>query len=1029
VEDSSEHLTDHSTVPPLASGALSGGGFRPAPCLGGEKDAPWFTVPFRPGKSDSCLDPLHVSFENGRERQADPPARGEVPLENRFSALEGLPPNYMPPPILTGARGDRFMRVANELHAYYEPSARRTALPPLPPPFRHIAWGASDVKVSIYDYVESGCIDICVPWPKMSGFNPLLSRLAFWNRISLARLRFKGDKRTYVRVRGKDKDEPPVLTLHVPKRNEPFDMAHALAQASFQDEGEIFVKGLRVQRERLRELGVPDADVDKLYSGYELALTQWPGRFHGRNYGGAVEHPDKLSAEIARMLEAGYIEGPLAYVPHVVQGMGGVWKEDKQKWRTIMDATSAGVNPCSAHLGAQYDMLEHVLAGLRPSQLMSGLDLTDAFCNWPYTPTHSEFWGFRDQQSGDYYRYRFMAFGGCQSPSVQQHWARIIKGLINKFGLQHCEPRVAALPGFCCTGAYLDDFHLHHSIDASPEDARQQFRSVLLLLDSLGLVYKPSKSIWPTTECEYVGFVIDSVRRTVGITETRAASLRQEISDFLEQHPAGQQVSRRGLARLTGKLQWVARVVAGGQHMLRGSYDSLQDFEDPTVALRSVKSQWADKVLVRLSPRARAGMCAFEAALERLPGRPIFLENVEAANGFWEGFLPDSDDQLDADGVEGVSTEDVEVLTGDASGKMGGGWWRSKRYAFAFPPEEQAPARSSNFRELRTAVEMIRHWGPELRGRRVLLRTDNITTAASVNRLSTRHETLRPLVDELLELVQRFGIQLRARHIPGLRNWLADRLSRQIVLESREDGDWRFRRDEFLHCQSRTGREFDTDACADPLGLNSHCERFHSRLDSTLDHTWAGHHTWCNADWQSLPDVLPHFRQAYASAPLSTSAVFVVPARPTAAWWRLLRGGQVIAFYPKGSDLFSAPGLGLMSAGADGRVARESGGGLSVTLLERARALENRTSCGPTHWPVVVVSFAPALPPSDSLAAPSSALARGGRLGGVARGAQHRPGDVLGLRQPELSGDASTDAMLMRQLRPRVVRELRRADF
>jgi hypothetical protein len=946
-------------------------------------------------------------------RFADTPAVGVQPSdENRFSVLGELPDNFMPPPpILTGANLTKYRRVASELHTHYK--TRRSLLPPLPPPNPARSVSAAEIKVSIYTFFDERCpADIAVPWPKMCGVK-MYDRHAFWARMALSRLRFLHDKRHYVKVRRYGKNAPTLLQLHVPPKGK-FDPAHAAAQATYRDDGDVFIKGLRVDRERLREVGVPDADVAKLYSGYEVALHEWPAKYHGQNYGGALDYPDKLSDEIKRMLDAGFVEGPLLYVPHIVQGMGGVWKPEKQKWRTVMDATTCGVTPASLHLGADYDMLDAILRRLQPDQLMSGFDLTDAFCNWPYTPSHSDLWGFKDQASQQYFRYRFMAFGGCQSPAVQQHWARIIKDLVNKHGLRFCRPgsRAATAPGFSCEGAYLDDFHLHHSPGLSVSESTEQYESVLRLLEHLGITYKPSKCIWPTTECEYLGFVVDSVARTVGITAERAAALRAAIFVFCAQVRGGERlVQRRELARIIGRLQWTVTVLPHGQRFLRYGYDCLHALQEADRARPGLKAQWASDVRVQVTDACLRGLEAFAAELDGIDGRPIFLDNLNSPNGFWAGALPESDDQLDADGVEGVSAEDIEILTGDASGKMGGGWWRHERMAFEFPVDESAPFKSSNFRELKTALKMLEHWGPELQRRRVkrvLIRTDNITTAAAINKLSSRWPDLRPLAEAFADVSRRCQLQVRARHIRGLHNLLADRLSRELVLRATDYGDWRFRHDEFEEWERLLGRRFDTDACADPLGHNAHCERFHSRLDSTLSHSWARHHTWCNADWEILDEVLAHFRRGYAEAPHDTSALFIVPAWPAASWWTALKGMRLLAVYPTGSELFSAPPT----------VSDFNFG------VPKNATLDTRRFLGATKWPVAVVYAPPAL-----------RHAGGERtLPGRGPGSQPDPAGSGGetdlvLRQPLLSGHEGSGAELLRLLPPRAVRRMRRAHF
>ena len=74
-----------------------------------------------------------------------------------------------------------------------------------------------------------------------------------------------------------------------------YDEAHAARQASFRDNAEgIFEPGLRVHLDALAAAGVDPAELRRVRRGYEMALKWWPGQYHGRHYGGALEYPDKL---------------------------------------------------------------------------------------------------------------------------------------------------------------------------------------------------------------------------------------------------------------------------------------------------------------------------------------------------------------------------------------------------------------------------------------------------------------------------------------------------------------------------------------------------------------------------------------------------------------------------------------------------------------------------------------------------------------------------------------------------------------
>ena len=967
------------------------------------------------GPSDrECADRARVSHEHplgevwhGTEGELErgvgpaPSAGVARPSENRFDPLAALgSTEFVQPDILRGTAGRQFARVAREFHTY----ARKHSRPEAKAKPQWMPEGAEDTahgfRKLIYDYVDWGYADISVPVPKC-GTAAVYGRYALWDRIALHRLRFGKDRKAYVRVRRSDRRGRPLLTWADPGPG-CYDDDHARRQASVNDDGVIHRSALRVNVEALRRHGAPDAELARVLDGYEVALHTEPRRYHGRNYGGALEHPDKVAAETQRMVEQGFVEGPLLYTPHIVQGLGGVWKPEKDKWRTIVNGTSSGVNPASIPLGAEYDMLADVLGPLRPGMRLSGFDITDAFLNWPYTQEDSDLWGFRTVDG--YFRYRFMAFGGSQSPSVQQRWARIFKAIINQHGLKHCTGRAADYSTFRCTGAYLDDFNMQHAAELTDEECLEQYHSVLALLRELGVDYKPSKNVLPSTSALYVGFVIDTVAQTVNITPERAAALDLEVASLLERVPAGSPVGRRELARLVGKLQWVAQIATHGQRLLRELYRTRDCFVDDAVRALSLRDQWRDSVMVTLTVEAAAELGQWRLRLAELPGTPVFLTNLATPSGFWRGAVPESDEELDREGNLGASVEDVEVLTGDASGRACGGWYGPERLVHLFDSAECAPTRSSNFRELKTVLLMLQRWGTQLRGRRVLVRTDNTTTACAVNRGYAKHEGLEDLAEAIRALAASLEISLAARHVPGLKNGLADALSRVLhTVEGPDRSDLRLRRDELEWLESVVGSPFDVDTCADVRGDNAHCRRFYSVADDALSHDWGGHLSWCHPDWEMIDPLLRHYREAHAREPTATGAVFLVPAWTWAPWWRRVRGFEVLAHYPAGSQLLTRP-LRPASAQSDGPSARA---GLASG----------------TKWPMIAIRHG-----CRSGAAPGTQrdALRGGRRRAAPGDGACGPGNNLDVRPPTLLGDGDHDSGLLRGLLPRAVPQLRR---
>ena len=84
-----------------------------------------------------------------------------------------------------------------------------------------------------------------------------------------------------------------------------------------------------------------------------------------------------------------------------------------------------------------------------------------------------------------------------------------------------------------------------------------------------------------------------------------------------------------------------------------------------------------------------------------------------------------------------------------------------------------------NCPELKAVVSVLQHWAPVLQGHQVMIATDNATVVSYINKQGGTHSpTLLRLTVELLLWLEAQIIIIRARHIPGCLNVIADHLSR-----------------------------------------------------------------------------------------------------------------------------------------------------------------------------------------------------------------------------------------------------------
>jgi hypothetical protein len=113
-------------------------------------------------------------------------------------------------------------------------------------------------------------------------------------------------------------------------------------------------------------------------------------------------------------------------------------------------------------------------------------------------------------------------------------------------------------------------------------------------------------------------------------------------------------------------------------------------------------------------------------------------------------------------------------------------------------------------------------------------------------------------------------------------------------------------RSEFLAIEGMMPGPFTLDGACNANGDNAHVSTYCSSSDSFLDRDVGGHRVWLNPPYARISQFLKHYLLCKSKRPADTSMCVVLPA------WKgkhrkLLQGMQLIATYPKGTRLFTAP--------------------------------------------------------------------------------------------------------------------------
>ena len=838
------------------------------------------------------------------------------------------------------------------------------------------------------------------PADKTFGDAVLSKAAALWNRVALQRLRFKGKRHYYLVAHTLDLQHR-LLVLQAPPAGLTAleSQLHAKTQMTYSDDlNGRYQRGLRLKDSFVDHTVTGEEDFKQGYlTGFPLNLIDMPAAVHMKNYASYdVEHRELAEADAERQLKEGFIE-ELNYHPRIIHPQGGILK-DNGKFRSVLDCAASGLNKLMVALPCKYDLLEDTLRDVQPGDHLSGFDWKDAFYLWPRLQQHCDYFGMTTP-SGRVFRYRFTPMGLMDSPAIQSIGARILKRAINSRLAQVCARQ--AVPGAKDSkvlGVFVDDGKLRHDHACTPSQMSEQFQTYIDTIDDLrlpgaGEIDSVKKRDWPAPTSVHTGVYIDPRvgHMSVNVTEGRRDKYVTAISELTHSLEGDTTVNRKKWASALGKLQHTAPLVRGMQGKLALPYRVLKD------SLSGDYNDWRRNARSHVRPHHLQALRQ-AGDLLRDPARckrRIYHDVSLGTTSFWKGDVADTHEYMDK---HSSTATGIPVYTGDADKGAAGVWYRDQRHIHIFPKDEQHPSKSSNYRELTTALIGLRQFGHTWRGQRVLYRSDNSTTVAVINKQGSPVPDLNVIAEEILTTARRLGVDLAASHIPGCLNGLADRLSRHRRLIDTDD--WKLRSELFeeLHLYLREqwleDGELTLDGGADVVGNNAQLHPFCSEVDSIFDRDLRGEHLWVNPAFSKIEAIVRHFLQAYRSSPHNTSGTFLLPEWTDRPFWRLTKGARLIARYPTGTRAFTSPDWHALG-GARGNGEHSYG--------------PQRVDRGVTRWPFVVIHF----PCTVSRRSPAG----GGHRHHAAHAARLRRPDV-----PTLQGDAAADRLLLRGLPAGIVR-------
>ena len=453
-----------------------------------------------------------------------------------------------------------------------------------------------------------------------------------------------------------------------------------------------------------------------------------------RNLISATQHPEVVSTNLTKEINLGRVAGPFDVPPlpnlqcHPV---GVVPKKHSTDWRTIYHLSYPEGDSINDYIPKDPYSLQYVrvddairiIKSLGPGSFMAKTDLKSAFRLIPVHPGNWHLLGIYWQSQ--YYVDLYLPFGLRSAPYLFNQLSDALEWiLINNYHLRNVIH-------------ILDDFFI---AEASRQQCLSSFSTLLRFFMSVRAPVVASKTLGPSQVLEFMGIELDSTRMEARLPEDKLLRTRALLNSF----NGRRSVRLLELQSLIGTLQFACKAVVPGRTFLQRMID----------LTRGVHNRFHH---IRLNKEFFKDLKMWKAFLAGWNGRSFFLDTTV------------------------TPSPDMHLYT-DASGTIGfGGYFNGKWFQGKWPPHmhlNKDRGISIEWQELFPIVVACAIWFPHFSGKRIQFWCDNESVVAILNSGRSRAPRIMDLLRFLVLISMKHNFFIRARHVPGLSNEIADALSR-----------------------------------------------------------------------------------------------------------------------------------------------------------------------------------------------------------------------------------------------------------
>lgn len=452
-------------------------------------------------------------------------------------------------------------------------------------------------------------------------------------------------------------------------------------------------------------------------NGYFFDFMQIPNFTGIKATNVSVKDQKNLDLEVQKLLEKHAVE----IVPSS-QALTGFYStfflvpKKNGKMRPVIN-----LRPLNRYIRKEHfkmDTLTSVISLVQKGDWAISLDLEDAYLHIPIHKSHRKYLRFCLHKDGPYYQFRTLCFGPSPAPRIFTKIVSVIAAHLRSLGMR--------------LATYLDDWFLLNQERLNLLSNRE---ITLNLLADLGFLLNVEKSVLqPTQNIVYIGGHFQLNKALVAPTPDRVQNIQLAVQKFMKEN-----VTARDFLHLLGLCASCILLIPHARLHMRPIQIHLLSFWRPSSQSLNVQVP----VTAHLKSHLR-----------------WWLDTAHITQGksleHWKTTI---------------------VMTTDASNKGYGGHVNGQMFQGTWSEKEKNL--HINCLEMEAVIKCLVHFLHLLENQCVLIRCDNSTVVQYINKQGgTRSVQTCYLAWKLWQIAIKHNVQLKAAHVAGHLNVLADNLSR-----------------------------------------------------------------------------------------------------------------------------------------------------------------------------------------------------------------------------------------------------------